>query len=179
MIKVNHLSVGLVDSLRPLWRELVEHHARVSPHLDRFGDLHPEATFWEFRRRQYLEWMDEGFSRCLTAHVDGELAAYAMVRIRTASGSRDWGDRVGVLETLVVREQYRGMGLGGQLYEQAMKLLADEDVATVQIAVMAGNDGAMRFYQQRGAVPFLTTVVAPTEHHSGPTHGKQDGTRAG
>ncbi|MER5830824.1 GNAT family N-acetyltransferase [Streptomyces sp. NPDC002130] len=165
MIKVNLLSVNLINTLRPLWRELTEHHAQTSPHLDRFGELHPEKTFWESRRRQYLEWMTEDFSRCLTAHVEGELAAYAMVRIKAASGSRDWGERVGVLETLVAGKQYRGMGLGGQLYDQAMKLLADEGVATVQIAVMAGNDGAMRFYQRRGAVPFLTTVVAPTERH--------------
>jgi ribosomal protein S18 acetylase RimI-like enzyme len=39
--------------------------------------------------------------------------------------------------------------------------LAKSGVQVMKISVIAGNDGALRFYQREGAVGFVKTLVMP------------------
>lgn len=34
----------------------------------------------------------------------------------------------------------------------------------MKISVIAGNDGALRFYQREGAVDFVKTLIMPVSH---------------
>ncbi|MGW1287473.1 GNAT family N-acetyltransferase, partial [Streptomyces sp. NPDC002586] len=83
------------------------------------------------------------------------------MRILHAPGSWQWGDQVGVLETLVVGDEARGAGVGQALLRAARRRLAESGVQVMKISVMAGNDGALRFYRREGAVDFVETLVMP------------------
>jgi GNAT superfamily N-acetyltransferase len=50
-------------------------------------------------------------------------------------------------------EQARGSGVGSRLLDAVDDALADEGDPPLVIAVMAGNDDALRFYARRGLAP--------------------------
>jgi ribosomal protein S18 acetylase RimI-like enzyme len=66
-----------------------------------------------------------------------------------------------VLETLVVDDEARGAGVGQALVRAVRERLAKSGVQVMKISVIAGNDGALRFYQREGAVGFVKTLVMP------------------
>jgi GNAT superfamily N-acetyltransferase len=84
-----------------------------------------------------------------------------MLRAVDAAGSWQWGDQVGVLETLVVSSDARGERVGQALLNAARERLADWDIQVMTISVIDGNDGAMRFYRREGASDYLHTLIMP------------------
>jgi ribosomal protein S18 acetylase RimI-like enzyme len=100
----------------------------------------------------------------LVAADDDSLLGYAVVRVIDVSDSHHWlwGDRMGILQTLVVHDDARGAGVGRALIEAARGHVADQGGAVMQIAVMAGNEGALRFYRREGALDLIQTLVMPT-----------------
>ena len=43
----------------------------------------------------------------------------------------------------------------------AREHLSELGIQVMKISVIAGSDGALRFYQREGAVDFVTTLVMP------------------
>jgi ribosomal protein S18 acetylase RimI-like enzyme len=89
-----------------------------------------------------------------------------MIRVVDAAGSWQFGDRIGVLETLVVSSSARGAHVGRALLEAARKRLSGWGVRVMTISVIAGNEGALRFYRREGASDYEQTLVMPV---SGPS----------
>ena len=56
----------------------------------------------------------------------------------------------GVIVNLYVRPDARGDGIGSRLLEAAEDELAEADVDTVTLEVLAANDAARRFYSRHG-----------------------------
>jgi GNAT superfamily N-acetyltransferase len=61
----------------------------------------------------------------------------------------------------VIHESARGSGAGSALLGAAREYLAGLGIQIMQISVLAGNDGALRFYYREGAVDFTQTLVMP------------------
>lgn len=101
-----------IDRLEPLWAQLLAHHSQQAAHLAALGAVRPPRDSWRLRRGQYLGWLQEPSTRVLAARDGDRLLGYAAVRVLEAPGSWQWGDRVGVLETLVVDDEARGAGPG-------------------------------------------------------------------
>ncbi|WP_327348979.1 GNAT family N-acetyltransferase [Streptomyces europaeiscabiei] len=137
------------------------HHSREAAHLAALGAVRSPEDSWHLRRGQYLEWLQEPLAAVLVARDGNHLLGYAVVRILDAPGSWQWGDQVGVLETLVVDDEARGAGVGQALVRAVRERLAESGVQVMKISVIAGNDGALRFYQREGAVDFVKTLVMP------------------
>lgn len=51
---------------------------------------------------------------------------------------------------MAVREDLQGQGIGRQLVQAALALLAAEGVTTVRVATAAADTGNLRFYQRQG-----------------------------
>ncbi len=101
-----------IDELAPLWGELLSHHVASAPHLGDLGEVRSAADSWEIRRAEYRAWLEEPLSKILTVSEHDRLLGYAFVRIVPAAGSWKLGDRVGVLETLMVTAEARGARTG-------------------------------------------------------------------
>jgi ribosomal protein S18 acetylase RimI-like enzyme len=155
------LPVSEVDSLEGLWHQLLAHHGRAAGHLTSLGALRTPEDSWRLRRSQYLEWLREPLTTVLVARDAERLLGYAVMRVVEAPGSWSWADRTGVLETLVVDGEARGAGVGQALLREVRRRLGESGVDVVRISVMAGNEGAERFYRREGAVDFLSTLVMP------------------
>lgn len=150
-----------VDSLERLWGQLLAHHSREAAHLSALGTVRSPEDSWRLRRGQYLAWLRDPRAAVLVARDGNRLLGYAFVHVVDAPGSWQWGDRVGVLETLVVDDQARGSGVGHALVGAARERLARSGVQVMKISVVAGNDDAVRFYRREGAVDFVETLVMP------------------
>lgn len=150
-----------VDRLERLWGQLLVHHTRQATHLAALGAVRSPEDSWRLRRGQYLAWLQEPLTAALIARDGNHLLGYAVMRILDAPGSWQWGDQVGVLETLVVDDEARGTGVGQALIRAVRERLAESGVQVMKISVIAGNDDALRFYQREGAVNFTKTLVMP------------------
>lgn len=66
----------------------------------------------------------------------------------------DWADlpnKVGLLNNLYLRDEYRAWGLGSKLFEMAMDWLESfDDVDVIFVFVSNGNEAALKFYLSRG-----------------------------
>ena len=162
------LPVGDIDRLEGPWRELLDHHLDAAPHLAALGAARDPADSWRVRRAQYLQWLAVPRAAVLVAHDADRLVGYAMIRAADAAGSWQWGDRVGTLETLVVGGSARGTGAGRELLDAARERLAEWGAQVMTISVIAGNEGAMRFYRREGASGYLHTLVMPVRQSLSP-----------
>jgi GNAT superfamily N-acetyltransferase len=162
---MGHVIVDLpaagLDQLEGLWRELLDHHLAAAPHLAALGTPRDPADSWRVRRAQYRQWLAVPRSAVLVARDADRLLGYAMIRTADAAGSWQWGDQAGILETLVVAGAARGTGVGRELLGAARERLAGWGAQVMTISVIAGNEGALRFYRREGASDYLQTLVMP------------------
>jgi GNAT superfamily N-acetyltransferase len=63
------------------------------------------------------------------------------------------------IEDLFVREQFRGRGFGGALFEYVGRLAGERRCGRVEWAVLDWNSPAIEFYRRRGAVPMTGWTV--------------------
>lgn len=159
---IDVLSVGEIDCLKPLWLQLNAHHRQVRSPLETVAPWREPEDSWRVRREKYAEWLRSPLTRAFIACGVNGLLGYAMVRVNDSPGSFQWGERVGVLETLVVEAGARGAGIGQALVSAARGHLAQHGVEVMRISVLAGNDAALRFYEREGGIVFLRTVLMPT-----------------
>jgi GNAT superfamily N-acetyltransferase len=147
-----------LDELRPLWESMSTHHAGVAPQLERIGAVRTPAESWAVRRRLYADWLAEPGAFVLLAQRGGRAVGYALVHMREAEESWDTGP-VATLESLAVLPGERGAGVGGMLFDRMHAELRAVGVRTYDVAAIATNEGARRFYESRGAVPFLVAYL--------------------
>jgi ribosomal protein S18 acetylase RimI-like enzyme len=141
------LSAEGLDSLEPLWRELHLHHQAVAGYRPLVESL---ELSWARRREWYLRILNGDGAYFLVA--DGAKAAgYAMVQVH--SGPDDTFEvSGGVVEivSLAVTEDLRGKGIGTMLIDAAKAFARSRRIDTLKVAVMDGNQRAVRFYEASG-----------------------------
>ena len=67
--------------------------------------------------------------------------------------------RHGELKVLIVAEGARGTGLGAALTDAAAAWLRSREAVAMQVSVRATNEGALRFYRERGGVDGFVTLL--------------------
>lgn len=150
-----------LDDLQPVWRALYEHHTALTPHLrDR---VVPFEQAWESRRAIERQWFAaEPESFVLAAQDIGRYVGYAFVRVRPGAGfGASWAasDPLAELAILVVLPEMRGQGIGSMLLDAVEARLHEMGIEDMLVGVITTNTDAMRLYERRGAVPFLTQFV--------------------
>jgi ribosomal protein S18 acetylase RimI-like enzyme len=87
----------------------------------------------------------------LVADANGELAGYVTILNRVQSDDLDDGDiEFGLIADLVVRQDFRGQGLGKDLMRAAENFAGENGVQWLRISVMAANQGARQLYASLG-----------------------------
>jgi ribosomal protein S18 acetylase RimI-like enzyme len=155
------ISAEQIDSVKDLWLELARHHWQCAPEIAALAAPVDAESSWAMRRAQYELWASEPGWLLLGATLGHRLVGYAASRITPAASSWQFGPRVGRLETLVVRDDARGHGLGQQLVAEVQRHWRAADVRFGSVSVIAGNSGAARFYERLGAVEFTRTSYFP------------------
>ncbi|HTC60489.1 MAG TPA: GNAT family N-acetyltransferase [Solirubrobacteraceae bacterium] len=156
-----------LDDLQPLWRVLYEHHMALTPHMrDR---VRPYEQAWEEHQRLMEEWLtSESDSFVLAAQEVNRYVGYAFVRVRPgARFAVSWSasDPLAELAILAVLPEARGKGVGSALLDVVEARLRELQIDDMVIDVITTNTDAMRLYERRGALPFLTNFVQRVGAH--------------
>jgi GNAT superfamily N-acetyltransferase len=148
-----------IPQLEPLWKSLHDHHAVTAPELQALGPVRPARESWAIRARLYKEWLAEPDAFVLLAIASGEAIGYALVHMRAGEETWNTGEHVAELETLTVLPEHRGRGIGTALLQGVSAELERIGVSHVAVSVISANEGARRFYESRGLMPFLATYI--------------------
>jgi ribosomal protein S18 acetylase RimI-like enzyme len=149
-----------LDELKPIWRSLYEHHLRLTPHLRERSRGIEQA--WRMRRQAEREWLaNEQLSFVLAAQGESGYLGYAFVRVRPTEFATSWSasDPLAELSILAVLPRARGQGVGTALLDAVETRLQGLGVEDMVISVVTTNVDAMRLYERRGAVQFVTELV--------------------
>jgi ribosomal protein S18 acetylase RimI-like enzyme len=150
-----------IDEVAELWITLAAHHYVVGAALSSVAAPVGAAESWQFRRDQYSSWSREPGWQLLVADDGGTVSGYAAARITPSASAWNFGPRAGRLETLAVLPSARGQGLGTALLDAVRAGWREARVEFATVSVIAGNDGAQRFYDRLGAVDFTRTSIFP------------------
>ena len=84
---------------------------------------------------------------CFVAEADGKIEGMALVYFRYST----WKGKTVHLEDLIVREEFRGKGLGSALYTEVIKYARNQKVKRTEWVVLNWNKDAADFYRRSGA----------------------------
>ena len=112
-----------------------------------------------------------GFPGCniLLAEQRGQVAGLLSYSVRPSLYHN--GDTA-LIEELVVRDTWRGQGLGGELLKELLKRLEATGCVEVSVTSMPENQGALRFYRAHGLVDeaiYLEKHFTPNQPANLPT----------
>ncbi|WP_051065493.1 GNAT family N-acetyltransferase [Nocardiopsis potens] len=149
-----------IEELAELWNVVHEEHTATAPGLqDVLASVGPDEA-WRRRRAQYLRWLQDRETLAVLAERDGAPVGYAMVTLRdNPQGSWDRGERVAVVQTLAIHPDARGTGVASGLLEEVRLQVAAQGVRDIELSAPAGNPGELRFFEEEGFRPFVTTMV--------------------
>lgn len=150
--KAGHERLGDVE---PLWKELHEHHAKISSYL---GETRSPEESWERRRRRYLEWLGDDHGFLLIAEVDGKgPVAYGVVHLEPGSEVWRTGDLIAKVQTLCVLPDHRGTAVGTALVEAGRSILKPLGIREASFSCMVTNEEAIAMFESFGG---LRTMVS-------------------
>lgn len=144
---ITAIGADRLSELEPLWRSLHRHHRDVAD----LPVLADDDLSWQRRRDGYRALLEGGDAFVLLARAGNGPAGYAVVKIRPGDDDT-WpvGAHLAELISLAVAPDARGRGLGTALMDAVDAELEARGVRDLEVAVMAGNDRARRFYERRG-----------------------------
>jgi ribosomal protein S18 acetylase RimI-like enzyme len=145
MAEVAYLELGpeSIDLIRPLWEQLNEHH------LVRSRDFrgHYEQMTFEARKNDLLK---KEHLHIILAVMDRTPIGYCVCTI-SAEGD-------GEIDSIFVEDGYRRSGIGEELIRRAIAWLDACGAKKKIVAVAAGNEAAISFYESFGFVPRMTVL---------------------
>lgn len=90
---------------------------------------------------------DHPLFTCFVAELDGAIEGMALAYYRFST----WKGRTLHLEDLIVREEKRGTGLGGALFQKIIEFAKEENLKRAEWVVLDWNQHAIDFYERSGA----------------------------
>jgi GNAT superfamily N-acetyltransferase len=163
-VRIEAIAADEIDRLRPLWLALHAHHQQIAPQLAPYVD---DERSWSVRRALYEDVVSErGFA--IVASDDGEDLGYLVGAFEPALWPAMFAGapNVAELETILLRPEWRGRGVGALLFDEFESRIASAGYTDAVIGVLPGNDVAEALYRARGFTPtivLLTRFQRPPE----------------
>jgi GNAT superfamily N-acetyltransferase len=106
--------------------------------------------------RSFEKGIDEGTIRVIDG-ADGEPIAFLFYRtdhpIMYVTGDIFW------IDLIYVKQEYRGRGLGKELYADAVRIAKELGLTKIVIDIFHPNTGSRRFHSGLGFNPFYTIYI--------------------
>jgi len=94
---------------------------------------------------------EEYRGKILVAEADNSIAGFVTILTSVSSGDLDDGDiEFSSIDDLIIRQQYRGTGLGRKLIEAAESFARSKKARWLRLSVLAKNVSARQLYSQLG-----------------------------
>lgn len=158
--------LGDVEMLRTLWVSMVEHHREVA---GREWPVRSADDAWRRRRDEYVAWLGDGTGTLFLAgpRDTGSPLGYAMLHLHPPGATWDLGALVGELESLAVRPEARGEGVGTALIAACRDELRRRGIEYWAVAYVEANDGAQRLYERAGFRAYYRNMLARVDRGDG------------
>jgi GNAT superfamily N-acetyltransferase len=156
-----------LDDIEPLWRTMHEYNAEVASQARKDAPFCRAEDSWRRRRDEFERWMHAGDAWLLIGEHDGSPVGFAFYRISDGDWSFDTSGRMGELEALSVEPELRRWGIGSLLMEEVERRLVAEGIGFIGLALIAGNEDALRFYERWGMAPSHVRCLGRTLPGSG------------
>lgn len=166
-VQIVEAGVERLDDLESLARAMHEYNAEVAGEVSEVVSFRPAKDFWQRRRIEFERWMRADEAWLLIAERQGSPVGFAFCRICDSDWSFAANGRMGELEALSVEPELRRWGIGSLLMERVEELLAAAGVDFIALALIAGNEDALRFYERWGMVPSHVRCIGRTLRGSG------------
>lgn len=133
---IKEITINDIESLRPLMECLSFHHNNVSAN---FKGTYPRHSDDQRIARFKNEVLQEK-SKIFGCYVDDKIVGVIKI---------DLNEPQGVIDYLVVQEEYRGFGFGDALMNMAMLTFKEYGIKDIELHVVYGND-TVNFYERYG-----------------------------
>lgn len=150
MQEVKFICCGIegLESIKGMWEQLNRHHMVLSTYFKQF------YTFFTFddRKKSLLAKSERAEFRLEIAQDanTGENIGYC---ISTVSENG-----IGEIESIFIRVEYRGKGIGDSLMSGAISWMNEKGAKKKAVAVGVGNEQAFSFYEKYGFYPRMTVL---------------------
>ncbi|MBR1931447.1 MAG: ribosomal protein S18-alanine N-acetyltransferase [Lachnospiraceae bacterium] len=111
--------------------------------LDELVDMENQSFGNPWSRKIFADLLDRDYCLYLVAEVDGRLAGCCGLTDSLGEGS---------IDKVVVREQYRNLGIGGRLLEALLHRGKARGIEAFTLEVRVGNEPAIHLYEKFGFV---------------------------
>jgi GNAT superfamily N-acetyltransferase len=152
-VEIIEATAARLDDVEPLWRAMHEYHAEVAGEAREVTPFRRAGDSWRRRRGDFERWLRAGDAWLLIAEREGSPVGFAFFRICDGDWSFETNERMGELEALSVEPELRRWGIGSLLMEEVERRLSAAGVGFIGLAVIAGNEDALRFYERWGMAP--------------------------
>ncbi|MEN6329873.1 MAG: GNAT family N-acetyltransferase [Methanobacteriaceae archaeon] len=155
MTQISYREVGIdgLDLIQELWKLLRLH---VKSSTTDFKDQVDQLTFPE--RKEFLLKKSKGGSIRvdLAEDPDEVVIAYCVSTLTP--------EKVGEVDSIYVKEEYRSLGIGKQLMKRSLKWMDEKGAESKKILVTVGNQDVVSFYRLYGFLPRSVVLEQLTEH---------------
>ncbi|GAA0122613.1 MAG: GNAT family N-acetyltransferase [Clostridium argentinense] len=138
MSNINYINgnIELLDSVKPLWEKLNNHHKENSTN---FSHNYEMFTF-DFRKKKFY---DKNLKVNVDLVEDLDKKTYIGYCISTINL-----ELVGEIESLYLEKEYRNQGIGEELMNRALTYLNENGSKKKIIGVAEGNEKVLDFYKK-------------------------------
>ncbi len=152
-----------IEALCPLIHAFHEFHAAGLPlHLASLGELKSFDTTELVER--LLEILGNAEAAIFVAESDGRLMGFAEVYFRQdGANTAVIGHKYGYLQSLMVSEKVRAMGIGKQLLQQAEKWAQGKGAEEMRLEIWDFEQGPLKFYEKLAYKTLKRTLVRELE----------------
>jgi RimJ/RimL family protein N-acetyltransferase len=141
-----------IETIQELNTELSEMEAeRYDPTINVEWTLSDQAADW-YRKRIN---QSDGFAYVVE---DNEtVVGYAIGACSEPEAFREV-DKIAEMETMFLKPEYRGEGIGSELMNEFKDWAEEKDVERLRVEASADNKGAIRFYRENGFKDYSLTL---------------------
>jgi ribosomal protein S18 acetylase RimI-like enzyme len=136
-ISIESGGAELLEELEPHWRELRTHHVELAP----IWQSELMSVSFPVRKEGLLKKRVNGLL-VTVAKIGGQIVGYNVSTID--------GDRRGEIDSLYVAAEHRSQGVGNEMVRRALEWFRAQPTTSIIVKVIAGNEGALRFYERLG-----------------------------
>lgn len=146
-----------LTKIQPLWEALYRHQSE-------------HGMLLRLPENAYETWLQSiapflgRFANVVVAELNGEIIAFVAGRVR-ALPPYFGSSTVGAISEVFVSESHRSGGIGRKLLAFALEWYKEQQIARVELQVVAGNPDGIRFYRQLGWHEELLQMVWDTSMH--------------
>jgi len=141
-MKISTLHPEDIETIKPLWESLNEvHHKNSQNWKEHFAKF-------TFQKRIRSIQNNDKYSVFISS-LNQEIYGYCIASIN---------NNIGEIDSIFVKENYRGTSLGKKLVENAIEWLKRKNVECIKVGIAEGNESVLQFYEKLGFKKSMTIL---------------------